>query len=102
MWNFPIERIETAPNQVSVLKREMLKTEIRKANPFLSYHDHMVEKFLELFHELFKNAIDFCKKKGNIWEYTYTKVLNVFNVNYQYAPTLSVSDDSKTIDKTTI
>ena len=102
VWNFPIERIETAPNQVSVLKREMLKTEIRKANPFLSYHDHRVEKFLELFHELFKNAIDFCKKKGNIWEYTYTKVLNVFNVNYQYAPTLSVSDDSKTIDKTTI
>ena len=97
VWNFPIDRIETAPNQVSILKREMLKTEIRKANPFLSYHDHRVEKFLELFHELFKNAIDFCKKKGNIWEYTYTKLLNVFNVNYQYAPTLSISDDNKTI-----
>ena len=68
MWNFPIERIETAPNQVSVLKREMLKTEIRKANPFLSYHDHRVEKFLELFQELFKNAISVRKKEiyGNI------------------------------------
>ena len=75
----------------------MLKTEIRKANPFASYHDQRVEKFMDLFHELFKHAIDFCKKKGNIWEYTYTKVLNVFNVNYQYAPTLSVNDDNKTI-----
>ena len=72
----------------------MLKTEIRKANPFASYHDQRVEKFMDLFHELFKHAIDFCKKKGNIWEYTYTKVLNV---NYQYAPTLSVNDDNKTI-----
>ena len=102
VWNFPIERIETNSTQVSILKKEMLKTEIRKANPFASYHDQRVEKFMELFHELFNHAIDFCKKKGNIWEYTYTKVLNVFNINYQYAPTLSVNDDNKTTEKKTI
>ena len=52
VWNYPIERIDTTPHQVTLIKKEIQKNEIRKTNPFSCYHDQRIEKFLELFNEL--------------------------------------------------
>jgi hypothetical protein len=38
-------------------KKEVPKNEIRKANPFECYHDKRVERFLELFNELYINIV---------------------------------------------
>ena len=35
-----------------------------------------------LFNELYANAIKYSYNKGNIWEYTYGKILHVFGIDY--------------------
>ena len=69
---------------------EIPKSEIRKANPFESYHDKRVEKFINIFNELYKNFITYSKSKGNIWEYTYIKILNIFQIEYQYVTVTTI------------
>ena len=69
VWNFPIERIETNSTQVSILKKEMLKTEIRKANPFASYHDQRVKNLWICFMNYSNTQLISVRKKviyGNI------------------------------------
>ena len=34
--------------------------------------------------KLYINIVNYSKNKGNLWEYTYTKILNVLNIDYQY------------------
>ena len=108
VWNYPINRIEDIREKLKNNKREeeKLKTEggrkkvlkdksdkkgedlkksgIRKVNPFICYHDLRLEKFIELFNELYNNAMDYSKKKGNIWEYCYCKILAVFGIIYTF------------------
>ena len=45
------------------------KNEIRHVNPFVCYHDGRIEKFMEIFNEIYKNAIKYSKEKGNTFEY---------------------------------
>ena len=52
VWNYPIERIDTTPHQVTLIKKEIQKNEIRKTNPFACYHDQRIEKFLELCNKM--------------------------------------------------
>ena len=96
VWNFPIERIEeirekllkdkekieevhrnknkrlTKKNQKPKLeitfKEEQKKNEIRKLNAYPFYHDKRIEKFIDLFDELFINCMKYAKSKGNTWE----------------------------------
>ena len=110
VWNFPIERIEeirtklqkekerieevhrnkntritkkqTKPKLDIVFKEEQKKNEIRKLNAYPYYHDGRIEKFIDLFNELFVNCMKYAKSKGNTWEYVYCKVLQVFGVDY--------------------
>ena len=103
VWNFPIERIEeirektkkdkqvveevhrnrnkrlatkkqTKPNFEIVFKEEIKKNEIRKVNAYSYYNDGRIEKFVDLFNELFINCMKYAKSKGNTWEYTYCKI----------------------------
>ena len=67
-------------------KKEIPKVDIRKVNPNICYQDKRVERFIDQFDVLFKNAINYAKSKGNSWEYTYLKILNVFQIEYQYTP----------------
>ena len=93
VWNFPIERVIDMKNALLLKeKNETAEIEIRKVAPNICYKDHRVERFMELFNLLYKDAIDYSKKKGNSWEYTFTKILNVFQIEYQYTPTVAVDD----------
>lgn len=96
VWNYPVERIISMKNDLILKdKKELPKTEIRKVNPSICYHDQRVEKFIDLFDILYKNSINYAKQKGNSWEYTYVKILNVFQIEYQYTPTMSTEDKKK-------
>ena len=93
VWNFPIERVIAMKNAALLKeKNETAKVEIRKVSPNICYKEHRVERFMELFNVLYTDAIDYSKKKGNSWEYTFTKILNVFQIEYQYTPTMAVDD----------
>jgi len=110
VWNFPIERIEEIRDKLQknkekieevhrskhkvmtkkqqkpkldiVFKEESKKNEIRKVNPFPCYHDGRIEKFIDLFNELYINCMKYAKSKGNTWEYVYCKILNVLGIEY--------------------
>ena len=101
VWNFPIDRVIQMKNELFIKeKKELPKNEIRKANPFECYHDKRVERFLELFNELYINIVNYSKNKGNLWEYTYTKILNVLNIDYQYKTPLMTENakEEKTVE----
>ena len=113
VWNFPIERIEEirtklqkekerieevhrnkntrlAKKQIKpqldiVFKEEQKKNEVRKVNAYPYYHDGRIEKFMDLFNELFLNCMKYAKSKGNTWEYVYCKILQVFGVEYIFS-----------------
>ena len=113
VWNFPIERIEeirtklqkekekieevhrnknaritkkhNKPQLEIVFKEETKKNEIRKVNPYPYYHDGRIEKFIDLFNELFENCMKYAKSKGNTWEYVYCKILQVFGIEYIFS-----------------
>ena len=117
VWNFPIERIEEIrekakrdkekieevhrsrnkrmttkkqpqkPKLDIVFKEENKKNEVRKVNPYNYYHDGRIEKFINLFNEIYDNCMKYAKTKGNTWEYVYCKVLQVFGIEYAFAPT---------------
>ena len=116
VWNFPIERIEEIrekakrdkekieevhrsrnkrmttkkqpqkPKLDIVFKEENKKNEIRKVNAYNYYHDGRIEKFINLFNEIYDNCMKYAKTKGNTWEYVYCKVLQVFGIEYAFAP----------------
>ena len=111
VWNFPIERIEEIrektkkekekieqihrdrnkrmatkkqpkPKLDIVFKEEIKKNEIRKVNAYTYYTDGRIEKFMNLFDEIFNNCMKYAKSKGNTWEYVYCKILQVFGIEY--------------------
>ena len=114
VWNFPIERIEQIRTKLQkekekieevhrnknkritkkhqkpqldiVFKEEHKKNEIRKVNAYPYYHDGRIEKFMDLFNELFANCMKYSKSKGNTWEYVYCKILQVFGIEYIFIP----------------
>ena len=91
VWNFPVNKVIKLKNEMLIKeKKEVPKSEIRKANPFESYHDKRVETFINIFNELYKNFITYSKSKGNIWEYTYIKILNIFQIEYQYVTVTTI------------
>jgi hypothetical protein len=137
VWNFPIERIEEIREKLQknkdkieevhrskhkrmtkkqqkpkldiVFKEESKKNEIRKVNAFPYYHDGRIERFIDLFNELFINCMKYAKSKGNTWEYVYCKILNVLGIEYIFktpkeeipsiAPVPDVKDEKKDGEK---
>ena len=95
VWNFPIERIEEIRNKLIkdkekieevhrnkntrmakiqqkpkldiVFKEEQKKNEVRKLNAYPYYHDGRIEKFIDLFNELFINCMKYARSKGNTY-----------------------------------
>ena len=65
-----------------VFKEEIKKNEIRKVNAYTYYTDGRIEKFMNLFDEIFNNCMKYAKSKGNTWEYVYCKILQVFGIEY--------------------
>ena len=113
VWNFPIERIEQIRNNLQkekekieevhrnrnkrltkkqqkpqldiIFKEEQKKNEIRNVNPYPYYHDGRIERFIDLFNEIFINCMKYAKSKGNTWEYVYCKILSVFGIEYAFS-----------------
>ena len=73
------------PNLEIVFKEEQKKNEVRRLNAYPFYHDGRIERFIDLFNELFINCMKYSKSKGNTWEYVYCKILQVFGVEYIYS-----------------
>ena len=114
VWNFPIQRIEEIREKLQsnkekienlnrskhkratkkqqkpkldiVFKEETKKNEIRKVNPFPYYHDGRMERFYNLFNELYANSMKYSRANGNNWEYVYCKILNVLGIEYTFKP----------------
>ena len=114
VWNFPIQRIEEIREKLQsnkekienlnrskhkratkkqqkpkldiVFKEETKKNEIRKVNPFPYYHDGRMERFYNLFNELYANSMRYSRANGNNWEYVYVKILNVLGIEYTFKP----------------
>ena len=114
VWNFPIQRIEEIREKLQTnkekienlhrsknkrvtkkqqkpkldiaFKEESKKNEIRKVNPFPYYHDGRIERFYNLFNELYTNSMKYSRANGNNWEYVYVKILNVLGIEYTFKP----------------
>ena len=114
VWNFPIQRIEEIRERLQTnkekienlhrskhkrvtkkqqkpkldiaFKEESKKNEIRKVNPFPYYHDGRIERFYNLFNELYANSMKYSRANGNNWEYVYVKILNVLGIEYTFKP----------------
>jgi len=88
VWNYPIDKVEKAKEMEKKKKNDEepkeKKNEIRHVNPFLCYHDGRIEKFMEIFNEIYKNAIKYSKEKGNNFEYVYIKIFNVLGLDYHF------------------
>jgi len=79
-----------------VFKEETKKNEIRKVNAFNYYTDGRIEKFMNLFDEIFENCMKYAKSKGNTWEYVYCKILQVFGIEYIFSqPKEEVNEENK-------
>ena len=96
----------TKPKLEINFKEETKKNEIRKVNPFPYYHDGRLEKFMDLFNELYRNFLIYCRSKGDPWEYVYCKILNVLGIEYSFKlpkeelpeyvpPSAEVNDENK-------
>ena len=124
VWNFPIERIEEIrektkkekekmeqvhrdrnkrmatkkqpkPKLDIVFKEETKKNEIRKVNAYNYYTDGRIERFMNLFDEIFDNCMKYAKSKGNTWEYVYCKILQVFGIEYIFTQPKEELEENK-------
>ena len=50
-----------------------------------NYTDGRIERFMNLFDEIFDNCMKYAKSKGNTWEYVYCKILQVFGIEYIFS-----------------
>ena len=93
VWNFPVKKIEQIKkeNEEKKLNKKKINeniasiqfNQIRKVDPKVNYHDGRVEKFLELFNNIFQKMIEYCKKERNDnWDYLLDKIFEVFGMKY--------------------
>ena len=80
--NKRLTKKQPKPKLDIAFKEETKKNDIRKVNAYTYYNDGRIEKFMDLFNELFVNCMKYAKSKGNTWEYVYCKVLQVFGIEY--------------------
>ena len=78
-----------------VFKEETKRNEIRKVNAFNYYTDGRIEKFMNLFDEIFENCMKYAKSKGNTWEYVYCKILQVFGIEYIFTQPKEELEENK-------
>jgi hypothetical protein len=78
VWNFPIDKLKKT-------NKDDFKTEIRLVDPRSFYIDGRVEEFFMKLREIYKNMKEYCKKKGNVWDYKIRRVFDIFGVAYQFS-----------------
>ena len=81
-----VTKKQQKPKLDIAFKEESKKNEIRKVNPFPYYHDGRIERFYNLFNELYSNSMKYSRANGNNWEYVYVKILNVLGIEYTFKP----------------
>ena len=80
IWNYPYHRLFKLKHQN---EGENVITEIRNVDPTLCYKDNRVQKFMELFTEIFNNMKTYWRtEKPNTWDYFFNKVLKALGISY--------------------
>ena len=89
MWNFPVHRLEK-------IIIDGGKKQIRNVDPTLCYKDGRVDKFLELFEEIYQKTSDyFLKSAADLWDYFYSKCLKALRITYSTNKELKAEEELK-------
>ena len=80
IWNFPYHRLFKLKHQH---EGENVIVEIRNVDPTVNYKDNRVQKFMELFKQIFDNMRTYWRtEKPNAWDYFFNKVLKALGITY--------------------
>jgi len=89
VWNFPVHRLEK-------IIIDGGKKQIRNVDPTLCYKDGRVDKFLELFEEIYQKTSDyFLKSAADLWDYFYSKCLKALRITYSTNKELKAEEELK-------
>ena len=89
VWNYPIHRIEK-------LILDGNKKEIRNVDPTLCYKDGRVDKFLNLFEQIYQNTMNyFLTSSADLWDYFYSKCLKALRITYTTNKELKAEEELK-------
>ena len=76
VWNYPIYRLEK-------IIIDGGKKEIRNVNPSVCYKDGRVDKFKQLFENLYKNMVAYFQTSAaDLWDYFFNKCLKALKITY--------------------
>ena len=80
VWNYPIYKLRKLKNE----KKDIIINEIRDVDPTKCYVDGRIQKFNQMFDNLYNNMTHYWNtgKKADTWEYFYDKVLKALKINY--------------------
>ena len=80
IWNFPYHRLFKLKHQN---EGENVIIEIRNVDPTVCYKDNRVQKFMNLFKQIFDSMKNYWKtEKPNTWDYFFNKVLKALGISY--------------------
>ena len=80
IWNYPYHRLFNLKHQN---EGENVIIEIRNVDPNLCYKDNRVQKFMNLFKQIFDNMKNYWRtEKPNTWDYFFNKVLKALGISY--------------------
>ena len=88
VWNYPIHRIEK-------IIIDCGKKEIRNVNPTVCYKDGRVNKFLNLFEEIYQKTQKYFMTSVDLWDYFYSKCLKALRISYTTNKELKAEEELK-------
>ena len=88
VWNYPIHRIEK-------IIIDGGKKEIRNVNPTVCYKDGRVNKFLNLFEEIYQKTQKYFMTSVDLWDYFYSKCLKALRISYTTNKELKAEEELK-------
>ena len=83
IWNYPLYRLRQLKKE-KLNEGEIMTIEIRNVDPTKCYVDGRIQKFNNIFDNLYNNMRQYWNtgKKADTWEYFYDKVLKALNIKY--------------------
>ena len=89
VWNYPIYRLEK-------IIIDGGKKEIRNVNPSVCYKDGRVDKFKQLFENLYKNMVAYFQTSAaDLWDYFFNKCLKALKISYITNKELKAEEELK-------
>ena len=84
LWNYPLYRLIQLKNERISEVGGAITLEIRNVDPSKCYVDGRIQKFYQVFDNLYSNMKKYWDsgQKADTWEYFYEKVLRALGINY--------------------